>query len=63
MVTEIVGGLTHAHGIGFDNAGKVGYISDGGAGAISPSNPKRRPAILPNSFVLVNFALVWLGRK
>src|SRR5947209_5378485 len=33
VVTEITG-LTHAHGIAFDLAGKVGYISDGGAGAI-----------------------------
>ncbi len=33
LVTEIAG-LTHAHGIAFDDAGKVGYISDGGAGAI-----------------------------
>ncbi len=33
LVAEITG-LTHAHGIAFDDAGKVGYISDGGAGAI-----------------------------
>src|ERR1700756_2460464 len=28
LVTEITG-LTHAHGIAFDDQGKVGYISDG----------------------------------
>jgi YVTN family beta-propeller protein len=33
LVTEITG-LTHAHGIAFDDAGKVGYISDGGAGDV-----------------------------
>ena len=33
LVTEITG-LTHAHGIAFDDQGKVGYISDGGAGKI-----------------------------
>lgn len=33
LVTEITG-LTHAHGIAFDDEGKVGYISDGGAGKI-----------------------------
>ena len=33
LVTEITG-LTHAHGIALDDQGKVGYISDGGAGTI-----------------------------
>ena len=33
LVTEITG-LTHAHGIAFDDQGKLGYISDGGAGTI-----------------------------
>ena len=33
LVNEITG-LNHAHGIAFDDRGKVGYISDGGAGAI-----------------------------
>jgi YVTN family beta-propeller protein len=33
LVTEI-GGLQHAHGIAFDDQGKVGYISDGGAGSV-----------------------------
>jgi DNA-binding beta-propeller fold protein YncE len=33
LVSEI-GGLDHAHGIAFDDRGKVGYISDGGAGTI-----------------------------
>ncbi len=33
LVNEITG-LTHAHGIAFDDQGKVGYISDGGAGTI-----------------------------
>jgi YVTN family beta-propeller protein len=33
VVTEITS-LTHAHGIAFDNQGKVGYISDGGAGKV-----------------------------
>ena len=33
LLTEITG-LTHAHGIAFDDQGKVGYISDGGAGKI-----------------------------
>jgi YVTN family beta-propeller protein len=33
LVTEITG-LIHAHGIAFDGQGKVGYISDGGAGKV-----------------------------
>ncbi len=33
LVNEITG-LTHAHGIAFDDQGRVGYISDGGAGTI-----------------------------
>ena len=33
LVTEITG-LTHAHGIAFDDQGKLVYISDGGAGTI-----------------------------
>ena len=33
LVTEITG-LSHAHGIAFDDVGKVGYISDGGAGNV-----------------------------
>ncbi len=33
LVTEI-SGLQHVHGIAFDNIGKLGYISDGGAGNI-----------------------------
>jgi len=33
LLTEITG-LIHAHGIAFDDQGKVGYISDGGAGTI-----------------------------
>jgi YVTN family beta-propeller protein len=33
LVDEITG-LTHAHGIAFDDQGKLGYISDGGAGMI-----------------------------
>jgi len=33
LVNEITG-LTHAHGIAFDDQGKLGYISDGGAGRI-----------------------------
>jgi len=33
LVDEITG-LTHAHGIAFDKQGRVGYISDGGAGTI-----------------------------
>jgi YVTN family beta-propeller protein len=33
LVTEITG-LSHAHGIAFDDRGKLGYISDGGAGKI-----------------------------
>jgi DNA-binding beta-propeller fold protein YncE len=33
LVSEI-GGLDHAHGIAFDDRGKAGYISDGGAGTI-----------------------------
>ena len=33
LITEITG-LDHAHGIAFDDRGKVGYISDGGAGTI-----------------------------
>lgn len=33
LLTEIKG-LNHAHGVAFDTEGKVGYISDGGAGAI-----------------------------
>lgn len=33
LVTEI-GGLQHAHGIAFDDQGKVGYITDGGAGSV-----------------------------
>src|SRR3954454_7360717 len=33
LLTEITG-LNHAHGIAFDTQGKVGYISDGGAGTI-----------------------------
>lgn len=33
LVTEITG-ITHAHGIAFDDRGKVGYISDGGAGKV-----------------------------
>ena len=33
LITEI-SGLQHVHGIAFDRAGKVGYISDGGAGTI-----------------------------
>jgi YVTN family beta-propeller protein len=33
LVSEITG-LDHAHGIAFDDRGKVGYISDGGAGTI-----------------------------
>ena len=33
LVTEITN-LTHAHGIAFDDQGKVGYISDGGAGKV-----------------------------
>jgi YVTN family beta-propeller protein len=33
LVTEIKG-INHAHGIAFDDLGKVGYISDGGAGTV-----------------------------
>ena len=33
LLSEITG-LDHAHGIAFDDRGKVGYISDGGAGTI-----------------------------
>ena len=33
LLTEIKG-LSHAHGIAFDTEGKVGYISDGGAGTV-----------------------------
>jgi YVTN family beta-propeller protein len=33
LITEITG-LMHAHGIAFDDQGKFGYISDGGAGKI-----------------------------
>jgi YVTN family beta-propeller protein len=33
LVTEITG-MTHAHGVAFDDRGDVGYISDGGAGRI-----------------------------
>jgi YVTN family beta-propeller protein len=33
LVTEITG-LTHAHGIAFDDQGKVGYLTDGGAGTV-----------------------------
>jgi DNA-binding beta-propeller fold protein YncE len=33
LVTEIKG-INHAHGIAFDDVGKVGYISDGGAGTV-----------------------------
>ena len=29
-----IGGLQHAHGVAFDDKGKVGYISDGGAGTV-----------------------------
>jgi YVTN family beta-propeller protein len=33
LVTEI-NGINHAHGVAFDDLGKVGYISDGGAGTV-----------------------------
>ena len=33
LIAEI-GGLQHVHGVAFDTAGKLGYISDGGAGKI-----------------------------
>ncbi len=33
LITEI-GGLQHVHGVAFDAEGKVGYISDGGAGTV-----------------------------
>ena len=33
LVTEITG-LTHAHGVAFDDQGKLGYMFDGGAGTI-----------------------------
>jgi YVTN family beta-propeller protein len=33
LVTEI-GGLQHAHGVALDDSGKIGYISDGGAGSV-----------------------------
>ena len=33
LLTEITG-LTHAHGIAFDDQGKVGYLTDGGAGTV-----------------------------
>src|ERR1700722_6602928 len=33
LVTEI-GGLQRTHGVALDDTGKIGYISDGGAGSV-----------------------------